>query len=116
MPLAIQVGKEADPVVFHLAGRMTMSDPLNELEDQVKTMVKEGTRHVVLDLGKISYVDSTGLGVLVGVLTTVTRAGGDMQLSNVPPRIQALLDVSNLNQVFQIVKSAMLAPEIATNS
>jgi anti-anti-sigma factor len=65
----------------------------------IRQIVQDGGRTVLLDLTHVSYVDSTGIGEIAGAYTRVVRAGGSLCLFGVSPRIQELLDTTNLATV-----------------
>ncbi|WP_412063208.1 STAS domain-containing protein [Rubrivirga sp. IMCC45206] len=61
----------------------------------------EGPLNAVVDLSGVRHMNSSGLGMLIGALTTARNAGGDLRLAAVGERIRALLDVTRLDGVFQ---------------
>ena len=74
------------------ATKDTLVGQLHPLASADKTMV--------LDLGQVSYIDSTGLGALVGLWTTAKKAGGTVQMTNLPRNIKELLALTSLNTIF----------------
>lgn len=105
MGLQIKIHKEEPATVLELTGRLTISDPLNEFETSIQELLTEGVKHILVDLANVAYVDSSGLGVLIGALTRVSRAGGELKLINVPRRVQALLDISNIGRISEQLKA-----------
>lgn len=93
-------------VVLSISGRLTIGESITALHDAVEKHVAAGDKHIILDMKGITYVDSTGLGVLVTSLTCARNHGGSLRLANVSQRIQDLLDVSSLYMVFQIIELA----------
>ena len=61
----------------------------------------EGPLQAVVDLSGVRHMNSSGLGMLIGALTTARNTGGDLRLANVGDRVRALLDVTQLSGVFQ---------------
>jgi anti-sigma B factor antagonist len=89
-------------VILDLKGQMTLSgDEPPHLLRRIRGVVEEGHRHVVLNLAHVSFVDSTGIGEIVGAYTRVVREGGMLKLCGVSPRIQELLDTTNLGSVIE---------------
>jgi anti-sigma B factor antagonist len=86
--------------VLVLDGRLTLGEGDTLLKDKIHSLVNQGRRQIVLDLGRVSYVDSAGLGEIVGSLTTVTRGGGALKLLNLNKRIQDLMVTTKLTTVF----------------
>ena len=74
----------------------------------IRELVAAGHRHFLLNLAHVSYVDSTGIGEIVGAYTRVVREGGILKLCGVSPRTQELLDTTN---VARIVVSYQTEPQ-----
>jgi len=70
------------------------------LKDKIHSLLQQGTKKILLDLGGVSYVDSAGLGQLVQVRTTAGNGGGSLKLVNVTKRLKDLLVVTKLVTVF----------------
>lgn len=92
--------RSGDVVIFDLHGQMTLSgEEAPRLLGQIRRVVQEGHRHVLLNLTQVSYVDSTGIGEIVGAYTRVVREGGSLRLFGVSDRIQELLDTTNIGTI-----------------
>lgn len=76
-----------------------------ELRQHVIASVQDGHVNIVLDLTGVDYIDSFGLGVLVGVLKRARLAAGDIALVIPEPRVRRVLEVCDLDRVFRITKS-----------
>jgi anti-sigma B factor antagonist len=74
-----------------------------ELRACVVSLVEQGRRRVILDLGELRFIDSTGLGSLVGVRKRVRESGGELVLTNPAQRIVKLLEITGLDAVFMII-------------
>ena len=91
--------------VIGLAGRLNMKEaPVLRLAGA--EVVAGGVRRVVLDLGGVEFVDSSGLGALVGSLKTVRQAGGDLRIAQVGPQVQVALELTSLHRVLPLGESA----------
>jgi anti-sigma B factor antagonist len=75
------------------------------LKDKVQSLIQQGYKHIVLDLGGVSYVDSAGLGELVQAYATTKNRGGALKLVNVTTRLRDLLVVTKLLTVFDTFDS-----------
>ena len=71
------------------------------LLDRLHALRADGARRVVVDLGGVDHMNSSGLGMLIGALTSARNAGGDLKLAAVPGRVQTLLSVTRLTDVFE---------------
>ena len=89
-----------DVTIVDLHGQITLSaDETPQLVRHVRREVEGGARKVLLNLAHVSYVDSTGIGEIVGAYTRVVREGGSLKLAGVSARIQELLDTTNIGTI-----------------
>lgn len=84
--------------------RITGSGRLNmvgapQLREVVSEVVSGGTSRVVLDLGGTEFMDSSGLGALIGCLKVARQAGGDLRIANVQPQVQMVLELTSMNRI-----------------
>jgi anti-sigma B factor antagonist len=93
-----QVG---DVVIVDLSGRITFGDGSGIVRETVKDMLNEGQRKILLNLGDVNYIDSPGLGELVGAYAAVTNKGGQIKLLNAQKRVHDLLQLTKLITVFE---------------
>ncbi|MGB9284901.1 MAG: STAS domain-containing protein, partial [Candidatus Sulfotelmatobacter sp.] len=94
-----QVG---DVVVVDISGRITLGEGNVILRDMVRELADKGSRKIVLNLGEVNYVDSSGIGELVKTHTTMRNQGGKLRLVNLNKRINDLLQMTRLASVFEI--------------
>jgi anti-sigma B factor antagonist len=94
-----QVG---DVTVIDCAGRITLGEGSSALRDIIRDLVGKGNKKILLNLGEITYIDSSGIGELVSSFTTVSNAGGALKLLNLTKRVQDLLQITKLYTVFEI--------------
>jgi len=89
----------ADTRIVECNGRILLGDESADLTRKVRELLTE-CKQIVLDLGGVTYIDSIGLGVLVGLLISAQKAGGDIKLANLKPRLVDVLGVTKLMTVF----------------
>jgi anti-sigma B factor antagonist len=94
-----QVG---DVTVIDAAGRITLGEGSSTFRDTIKEMVGAGQKKILLNLGEVSYIDSSGIGELVSGFTTVSNAGGSLKLVNLTKRIHDLLQITKLYTIFEV--------------
>src|SRR5437870_1147218 len=94
-----QVG---DVSVMDVAGRITLGEGSAALRDALREMVGKNQKKILLNLGEVSYIDSSGIGELVSGFTTVTNSGGTLKLLNLNKRVKDLLQITNLYTVFEV--------------
>lgn len=91
----------AGAAVIRPAGRLNMT-AAPELRDLVATAVRDQARsHVVIDLADTSFIDSSGLGSLIGGLKTARTAGGDLRIAGATTQVQTVLELTNLHRVLR---------------
>jgi len=89
-------------VILDLDGRLTVGQEAGALREAVLKLSTEGRNNVVLNLEKVEYIDSTGLGGLVICFTTLKRGGGALKLLNLNRRNVELLVLTKLQTVFEV--------------
>lgn len=90
-----------DVKVLDITGQIKFTQGDEMLKDKVHSVMHQGTKKLLVNLAGVDYVDSAGLGELVGAYTTVTRAGGKMKLLNVTKKMRDLLSITKLLTVFE---------------
>ena len=99
MPLSLSTRSLGDVTVVACTGRIVAGPEIESLRDHIRGFLPE-RRDVVLDLGGIAFIDSSGLGTLVRLLTSLRRAQGDLKLCNLPEDVRRLLKLTNLISLF----------------
>ncbi|NIV93005.1 anti-sigma factor antagonist [candidate division KSB1 bacterium] len=88
-------------MVLELSGKIMGGPDATLLNDKLHEFIEQGKSNIVADLGKVNWMNSSGLGILIGALTTMRNNGGDLKLVNIPDRIQSLLMITKLLTVFE---------------
>ena len=91
--------------IIALSGKITIGAGDIQLRQLVHQSVDEGRSKIVLDLGNVSTIDSSGIGEMVACYTTVTKRGGALKLLNLSPKINDILQVTQLITVFDVFDS-----------
>src|SRR5215213_10468773 len=99
--LNIKERAAGDVTVLDLSGRITIGDGSVQLREAVRKLLDDGKKRILLNLGDVSYVDSSGIGELVSSYTTTNNNGGELKLLNLTKKIQDLLMITKLLTVFQ---------------
>jgi len=94
-----QVG---DVTVIDAAGRITLGEGASAFRDTVRDLANAGHKKVLLSLGEVSYIDSSGIGEMVSGFTTVTNLGGQLKLVGLNKRVKDLLQITKLYTVFEV--------------
>lgn len=99
MTMTILEHDHADQLV--LPREMVMANA-SETRKAIISHIGRGRRHLVLDLNETDFVDSSGLSVLVSVLKAVRKAGGEVVLLNLSEGVRTLIELTRMNEVFEI--------------
>ena len=89
-------------VVLALSGTMTMGNQLQQLEWTIQELTKNNQNRIVLDMSKITYLDSSALGVLIGCHGSLRGTGGQLRLAGVSGRISAVLKMTGTDKVLSV--------------
>ena len=100
MSLSIKQRKEDGVTVLELSGRLTIGESVLSLRDAVRSAVDDGDLKFVINLGEVKYIDSSGLGELVSIYTTVRNKKGDVKLLKLTAKAKDLLQMTKLLTVF----------------
>jgi len=102
MSVKLNTRQVGDVNVIDVAGRITLGEGSSALRDTIREMVGKGQKKILLNLGEVSYIDSSGIGELVSGFTTVTNQGGQLRLLNLTKRVKDLLQITKLYTVFDV--------------
>jgi len=88
-------------LVFSLKGKIMGGPESSAFHEELRKSIAGGQRKVVLDLGEVEWMNSSGLGLLISALTTVRNASAEMKLARATEKISSLLVITKLNSVFE---------------
>jgi anti-sigma B factor antagonist len=88
--------------VVDLSGRITLGEGSVVLRDAVRDLLAKGEKRLLLNLGEVTYIDSSGIGELVSAFTTVRNQGGELKLLNLTKKVHDLLQITKLYTVFDV--------------
>ena len=88
--------------IVDLSGRITLGEGSSTLRETVRDLVSKGQRKILLNLGDVTYIDSSGIGELVHSYTTVQKQGGQLKLLNLQKKVHDLLQITKLYTVFEV--------------
>jgi anti-sigma B factor antagonist len=95
--------REVDGVtVLDLSGRITLGEGSVQLRDAIRDLIGKGQEHILLNMGDVNYIDSSGLGELVSAYTTVKNRAGSLKLLKLTKKVHDVLQLTKLYTVFDI--------------
>lgn len=97
-----QVTERDGVVIISLSGKIMGGPEAGQINDHINTCLDNKKFNIVIDLAEVEWMNSSGLGILIGSMTTLKNNNGKMVLANVSERISKLLSITKLSGVFQI--------------
>lgn len=102
MSMKASVRQVEGVIVVDLSGRIKLGEGSSVLRETVKDLLSKGHKKILLNLGDISYIDSSGIGELVSAFTSVRNQGGELKLLNLTRKVHDLLQITKLYTVFDV--------------
>ena len=96
---------EEGVAVLSLGGKLMGGPDADQVRGTIKECLDDGNKDILIDLGDVSWINSTGLGILIASHVTVTNASGNLKLSRVSKRITQIFMVTKLHTVFETFES-----------
>ena len=100
---------DTDTCILTFKGDLLGEPDTSKIRDKMRTLIDDKVKHVVIDLGGVNYMNSSGIGTLIAALTTMRNGGGDLRLANVGGKVQNLFVVTQLVKVFDTYDTVDLA-------
>lgn len=111
MTFSYTTSQQEGITIFKLEGEIIDKSQTTALIEQITQLIASGKKHIVLELAGIRYMNSSGLNVLVNILTKARNAGGDVSVCNISAKVKDLLVVTKLDTIFHILPSVEEAVE-----
>lgn len=100
--LDINERQAGDVTVLDMTGAIRMGEGSGVLRSAIRNLVSGGKKKILLNLGGVRYIDSSGIGELIANYTTISKDGGQMKLLNLTDKVQDLLVITKLLTVFDV--------------
>jgi anti-sigma B factor antagonist len=102
MALTAKTRHVGDVAIVDLHGKVTLGENTGILRDELRSLLSQGSKHIILNMKDVGYVDSAGLGELVGAYTTATNQGGSVKLIHLQGKMRDLMQITKLHTIFSI--------------
>jgi len=103
--MEFEIRETKDIVIYDIRWEFKLIDEMpTSLHDNVKSQLAIGKRNFLFNLKDVTYLESLGLGILVGSLISVSNLGGKLKLINLAPKLRLLFEVTGLFKVFEIAE------------
>ncbi len=103
--MKIKTSEKYEAVVLELKGNVMGGDDTKDFNDLLHKYIDQGKKNIIVDLHDVKFMNSSGLGMLIGGLTTMKKAEGNLKLANVTDKIQSLLVITKLITIFESYNS-----------
>ena len=100
--MKIEARHDRGVTILEPKGKITIGVGDVALREAVSEALEAGARNILVDLGEVTTIDSSGIGELVSAYTTVTNRGGKLKLVNLPPKVTDILQITQLISVFEV--------------
>ena len=112
-PMSIDFStRQSDGItIVDIKGRITLGEGSVTLRDTVHDLLSKGQKRILLNLGDVNYIDSSGIGELVSAFTAAKKQDGEVKLLNLTKRVHDLLQITKLYTVFDVKDDEALAVE-----
>ncbi len=107
--MAQKVEMHGDVAVIALKGKLMGGSDTQKLHGKVKELIDEGNKKLIINLGGVKWMNSSGLGALMGALTTAKNNGAELKLSNVTDKVHHLFIITKLQTIFDTYDSVVEA-------
>jgi anti-sigma B factor antagonist len=97
---------KGDVVILTVNGNLMGGPESQELHEKVKSVLADGLRKIVIDIKGVKWLNSSGLGVLMACLTSIKEAGGQLKLASVAEKVQSILMITKLVDIFETYETA----------
>ena len=111
MSIDFSTRQSDDITIVDLKGRITLCEGSVTVRDTVHDLLSKGQKKILLNLGGVNYIDSSGIGELVSAFTTAKKQGGELKLLNLTKKVHDLLQITKLYTVFEVKDDEALAVE-----
>lgn len=109
MNMTTNIRKLGGVTLVDISGRIQLGEESAALRDLVRDLLSKGQKQILFNLGGVSYIDSAGLGHLVGAFTSVRKLGGELKLLNLTKNVHNVMQMTRLYTVFEILDNEATA-------
>ena len=112
--MKFRMAQQGSATVIELQGSLMGGPDASSLNSKLHELVECGKKHVIIDLKEVKFINSSGLGLLIGGVTTLKNAGGALKIANASQKIVALIKITKLASVFELYDSVQAASKSFT--
>ena len=109
MNMTISTRQVGSITILDIGGRIVLREESASVRDVIRNLLNNEHQQIVFNLGRVDYIDTIGLGSLVGAFMTVRKQGGDLKLLNLPEKFADVMQITKLYTVFDIINDEAVA-------
>ena len=103
--MKIKINEQYNAVVIELKGNVMGGDDTKDFNELLHKLLDQGKKNIIVDLAEVKFMNSSGLGMLIGGLTTMKKENGHMKLARVTDKIESLLIITKLITIFEFYET-----------
>lgn len=105
MTFTFDITKDVNINIVRLSGELIDKNQANDLISGIDDLIDNKESKIIFDLGELKYINSSGLNILINVLTKARKSGGEVVITNVSKKVNELFLITKLNTVFTVTES-----------
>ena len=109
MKMTISTRHVGGITILDIGGRIVAGEESASVRDVIRNLLNNGHKLILFNLSHVAYIDTIGLGSLVGAFTTVRKQGGELKLLNLPEKFADIMQITKLYTVFEIINDEAAA-------
>ncbi len=99
--MSINMTENYNASVIHLKGKLVGGPLSAEFNQTLHNLLDQGKKNVIVDMSHVGFISSSGLGILISGLTSLRKGGGDLKLAGIRSKMEGLLSITKLDQIFE---------------
>lgn len=99
--MSISLNENNNAPVIQIKGKLVGGSLSTEFSQMLHNLLDKGKKNVIVDLSRVSFISSSGLGILISGLTSIRKSGGNLKLASISNKVEGLLSITKLDQIFE---------------
>lgn len=100
--MKVKIEEKYQAAIIELKGNLIGGENAKLFREKLYELIDQNKKNLVVDMTDVKLVSSTGIGILISGYTTLKNAGGDLKLAHISDKVQGVLNITKLNQIFNI--------------
>ncbi len=101
----MNIKEQYGTVIIELKGKLVGGSLSSRMNQTLDNLLAQGKKQIIVDLGSVTFLNSSGLGILISSYSKVNDNGGVLKLANITNKIKGLLSITKLNRIFEVYNS-----------